>query len=106
MDGLCRMIGTDGTIISENGGAYRRGFEGPLHIPGDQEAALEAFEVLKDHFAKEGVRLELLSAQYRFAMWPSPGRSTPMLRGRSSATTVSRSCCWTPGLRSTSRTRV
>lgn len=67
MDGLCRMIGTDGTIISENGGAYRRGFEGPLHIPGDQEAALEAFEVLKDHFAKEGVRLELLSAQDRFA---------------------------------------
>lgn len=68
MDGLCRMIGTDGTIISENGGAYRRGFGGTLHIPGSQEAALEAFEVLRDHFfAEEGVRLELLSAQYRFA---------------------------------------
>ena len=28
MDGLCRMIGTNGTIISENGGVYRRGFGG------------------------------------------------------------------------------
>jgi len=26
MDGLCKMVGTDGTIISENGGVYRRGF--------------------------------------------------------------------------------
>ena len=67
MDGLCKMVGTDGTIISENGGVYRRGFGGTLHIPGDQKVCLEAFEVLRDHFAGEGVRLELLSAQYRFA---------------------------------------
>ena len=67
MDGLCKMVGTDGTIISENGGVYRRGFGGTLHIPGDQKVCLEAFEVLRDHFAGEGVRLELFSAQYRFA---------------------------------------
>ena len=57
MDGLCKMVGTDGTIIAENGGVYRRWFWGTLHIPG----------VLRDHFAGEGVGLELLSAQYRFA---------------------------------------
>jgi len=67
MDGLCKMVGTDGTIIGENGGVYRRGFSGPLHIPGDQKICLEAFEVLNDHFAGRGVGLELLSAQYRFA---------------------------------------
>ena len=53
MDGLCKMVGTDGTIISENGGVYRRGFGGTLHIPGDQKVCLEAFEVLRDHFAEE-----------------------------------------------------
>ncbi len=67
MDGLSKMVGTDGTIIGENGGVYRRGFPGTLHIPGDQTACLEAFEVLKDYFAGNGVELELYSAQYRFA---------------------------------------
>lgn len=67
MDGLCRMVGTNGTVICENGGAYRRGFGGTLHVPGDQSIPLEAFEVLKDHFAEEGIELELLSAQYRYA---------------------------------------
>lgn len=67
MDGLCKMVGTDGTIIGENGGVYRRGFSGTLHIPGDQKACLGAFEVLKDYFAEQGIGLELLSAQYRFA---------------------------------------
>ncbi|MCK9277841.1 MAG: phosphoglycolate phosphatase [Methanoculleus sp.] len=67
MDGLCKMVGTDGTIIGENGGVYRRGFGGTLHIPGDRAACLEAFEVLRDHFAGKGIELELLSAQYRFA---------------------------------------
>lgn len=67
MDGLCKMVGTDGTIIGENGGVYRRGFPGTLHIPGDRTACLEAFEVLKDYFAGKGVELELYSAQYRFA---------------------------------------
>lgn len=67
MDGLCKMVGTDGTIIGENGGVYRWGFSGTLRIPGDQEVCLEAFEVLNDYFAKKGVRLELFGAQYRFA---------------------------------------
>jgi len=67
LDGLCKMVGTDGTIIAENGGVYRRGFSGTLHIPGDREVCLAAFEVLRDHFARKGVELELYSVQYRFA---------------------------------------
>ncbi len=67
MDGLCRMIGTNGTIIAENGGAYRRGYKGPLHISGDKKICLEAFDILRDHFSGQGVGLEQLSAQYRFA---------------------------------------
>lgn len=67
MDGLCKMVGTDGTIIGENGGVYRRGFPGTLRVPGDKNACLAAFEVLKDYFAQKGVVLELFGEQYRFA---------------------------------------
>lgn len=67
MDGLCKMVGTDGTIIGENGGVYRRAFAGTLHIPGDQKVCLAAFETLADYFAGKDVDLELYSAQYRFA---------------------------------------
>lgn len=67
MDGLSKMVGTDGTIIGENGGVYRKGFHGILHIPGDLKTCQEAFDVLRDHFSRKGVGLELLSAQYRFA---------------------------------------
>ncbi len=67
MDGLCKMVGTDGTIIGENGGVYRRGFSGTLRVPGDKKACLAAFEVLKDSFSRKGVELELFGEQYRFA---------------------------------------
>lgn len=67
MDSLSKMIGTDGTIIGENGGVYRRGFSGPLQIVGDRQVCLEAFEILRDYFARKGVELEQYSAEYRFA---------------------------------------
>ncbi|HQD25534.1 MULTISPECIES: phosphoglycolate phosphatase [Methanoculleus] len=67
MDGLCKMIGTDGTIIGENGGVYRRTFSGTLNISGDQKVCLAAFEELRDYFAEKGIELELFGAQYRFA---------------------------------------
>ena len=67
MDGLCKMVGTDGTIIGENGGVYRRGFSGTLRVPGDKKACHAAFEVLNDYFAGKGVELELFGEQYRFA---------------------------------------
>ncbi|HUM76835.1 MAG TPA: phosphoglycolate phosphatase [Methanoculleus sp.] len=67
MDSISKMIGTDGTIIGENGGVYRRGFSGPLQVVGDRQVCLEAFEVLRDYFARKGVELEQYSAEYRFA---------------------------------------
>jgi len=67
MDALCRMIGTSGTFIGENGGVYRIGFAGELHIHGDQPTCLEAFQVLQEHYQETGTPLHLLSPQYRYA---------------------------------------
>ena len=58
MDSISKMIGTDGIIIGENGGVYRRGFSGPLQVVGDRQVCLEAFEILRDYFARKGVELE------------------------------------------------
>jgi phosphoglycolate phosphatase len=67
MDALCRMIGTSGTFIGENGGVYRVGFAGELHIHGDQPICLEAFQVIQTHYRNAGTPLQLLSPQYRYA---------------------------------------
>ncbi len=67
MDALCRMIGTSGTFIAENGGVYRVGFPGELHIHGDQPVCLEAFGVIQKHYRDSGAPLQLLSPQYRYA---------------------------------------
>jgi phosphoglycolate phosphatase len=67
MDALCRMIGTSGTFIGENGGVYRVGFPGELHIHGDQPVCLEAFRIIQEHYRDAGTPLHLLSPQYRYA---------------------------------------
>jgi phosphoglycolate phosphatase (TIGR01487 family) len=67
MDALCRVIGTDGTFIAENGGVYRVGYEGDLHVRGDQEECWEAFSLLRAHFTPQGIVLPLFSPTYRFA---------------------------------------
>ncbi|RXE57308.1 phosphoglycolate phosphatase [Methanoculleus taiwanensis] len=67
MDGLCKMVGTNGTIIGENGGVYRRYFDGTLQVAGDQQVCRDAFTVLQDHFSAKGTGLELYSPDYRFA---------------------------------------
>ncbi len=54
MDALCRMIGTSGTFIGENGGVYRVGFLGQLHIHGDQPLCLEAFQVIQKYYHDAG----------------------------------------------------
>ena len=79
MDALCRMIGTSGTFIGENGGVYRIGFQGELHIHGDQPICLEAFRVAQDHYRDTKTPLQLLSPQYqvrrcRFLTERSSGR--------------------------------
>ncbi len=67
MDAISKMIGTSGTFIAENGGVYRVGYDGELHIFGDQALAWDAFRKLEAHFRPQGKRLNLYSPNYRFS---------------------------------------
>jgi phosphoglycolate phosphatase (TIGR01487 family) len=67
MDGVCRMIGTNGTIIAENGGVFRVGYTGTHHISGDQTVCRRALDAVQAHYRKKGIELELYSPTYRFA---------------------------------------
>lgn len=67
MDALCRLAGTGGTFIGENGGVYRIGHTGMLHVHGDQSAAIRAFGTLEEYCHRKGIPLELYSRQYRFS---------------------------------------
>jgi phosphoglycolate phosphatase (TIGR01487 family) len=66
MDALCRMIGTKGIFIAENGGVYRIGFDGALRLDGDQSRCWEAFRVLDAYYREKGIALQLYSDRYRF----------------------------------------
>ena len=66
MDSLCRVIGTRGSFIAENGGVFRVGFDGELHLKGNQEPCRKALGVLEAHYEKQGIRLTPLSLSYRF----------------------------------------
>lgn len=66
MDALCRVIGTRGVFIAENGGVYRVGYEGQLQLDGDRSHCLEAFHVIETYFKEKGSTLQLYSDQYRF----------------------------------------
>ena len=67
MDALCKMIGTHGTFIAENGGVFRVGFNGTPHIRGDQGVCRAALESLQRHYRTQGIELELYSPTYRYA---------------------------------------
>lgn len=67
MDALCKMVGTRGTFIAENGGVFRLGYTGTLHIQGDQAVCKNALGVLQAHYRLKGIELELYSPAYRFA---------------------------------------
>jgi hydroxymethylpyrimidine pyrophosphatase-like HAD family hydrolase len=67
MDALCKMVGTRGTFIAENGGVFRIGYTGHLHITGDQAVCREALELVQAYYHKKGVELDLYSPTYRFA---------------------------------------
>jgi len=66
MDALCRTIGTNGTFIAENGGVFRVGFTGSLHIKGDQNICRKALEVIQAYYRDQGKEIVLLSPTYRF----------------------------------------
>ena len=67
MDALCKMIGTKGSFIAENGGVYRIGYTGSLHITGDQQVCRTALEVVQAHYRKKGIELDLYNPTYRYA---------------------------------------
>jgi len=67
MDALCKMIGTDGTFIAENGGVFRVGFTGTLRIKGDQTPCREALEIVQAYYRDRGKELVLFSPTYRFS---------------------------------------
>ncbi len=67
MDALCKMIGTGGTFIAENGGVFRIGYRGTLRIKGDQSVPRKALETLQAHYKASGKELELFNPMYRFA---------------------------------------
>jgi len=66
MDALCRTIGTKGTFIAENGGVFRVGFPGTLHIKGDQNICKKALEAVQTFYRDQGKEIVLLSPTYRF----------------------------------------
>jgi phosphoglycolate phosphatase (TIGR01487 family) len=67
LDALARVLGTSGTIIAENGGVYRIGFAGLLHVQGDRTISLGAYQVLEAYYRRKGVTLELYGDNYRFS---------------------------------------
>jgi hypothetical protein len=66
LDALARMVGTQGSIIAENGGAWRIGFTGALQLMGDRAPALAAYHAVEAHFREKGVVLEPYGERYRF----------------------------------------
>lgn len=66
LKGLCRLIGTGGTFIGENGGVFRIGYEGELQSAGDRKIALDALDLVSGHYKAKGVTLELYSQSERY----------------------------------------
>ena len=67
MDALCKMTGTGGTFIAENGRADRVGYTATRKITGDQAICRAALETVQAHYRKQGIELVLYSAEYRYA---------------------------------------
>ncbi|MDD4136380.1 MAG: phosphoglycolate phosphatase [Methanoregula sp.] len=67
MESLCKMIGTQGSFIAENGGVYQMGYNSPLRITGDQAVCRRALETVQAYFRTRGTELDLFSPTYRFA---------------------------------------
>ncbi|MDD4132559.1 MAG: phosphoglycolate phosphatase [Methanocorpusculum sp.] len=65
LDTFSHMIGTDGTIIGENGGVYRLGYLGNKHVTGNQNICLAAYEKVVSELEPKGDDLRLFSLTYR-----------------------------------------
>ncbi|MDO9523693.1 MAG: phosphoglycolate phosphatase [Methanocorpusculum sp.] len=65
LDAFSHMIGTDGTVIAENGGVYRLGYLGRKQIAGNQEICRAAYEKIVAELQPKGDELRLFSPKYR-----------------------------------------
>lgn len=67
MEALCKMIGTQGSYIAENGGVFRVGYTGVPRVTGDHAAVRKALEAVQAYFRARGTELDLYSPQYRLS---------------------------------------
>lgn len=67
LDSLAHMIGCDGNIIAENGGVYRKGFLGEMHVEGDHALCIKAYEKIIDELQPKGNELRLFSINLRYS---------------------------------------
>ncbi|MDR0438816.1 MAG: phosphoglycolate phosphatase [Methanocalculaceae archaeon] len=67
VDTVSKMIGTNGDIIAENGGIYRRGYTGMHHLEGDRELCFVAYQIIVNHFQPKEGKLRLYSNEYRYS---------------------------------------
>ena len=65
LDCLSHMIGTDGNVIAENGGVYRKGFLGTRTVAGDKELCMRAYEKIRETVCPKEGELRLFSAELR-----------------------------------------
>ena len=65
LDGLSHMIGTDGNVIAENGGVFRKGFLGKRTVAGNRALCMEAYEKIRAEVQPKGDELRLFSAELR-----------------------------------------
>ena len=67
LDSISHMIGNDGNIIAENGGVYRKGFLGTMHIAGNHQLCLDAYQKIIDELKPQGENLRLFSVNLRYS---------------------------------------
>lgn len=67
LDAIGKMIGTDGDIIAENGGVYRKGYTGEKYIEGDRNLCLSGYYKVIDELKPKGEELRLYSNDYRYS---------------------------------------
>jgi len=67
LKGLCKLIGTNGGFIGENGGVYRIGYSTNLQILSDRTVSLEALNRVTEYAQKNKYILDLYSMQERFS---------------------------------------
>ena len=64
---LARMIGTEGAVIAENGGVYKRHHRDEITVLGNHNRCLEGYARLERYFASKNIDLIPFSNEYRYS---------------------------------------